>query len=77
MYVLNGTIVGLSGITPCSGYVPTWAAFCIGIILGVTSFASLWLMKEKLHIDDALDVGSVHGVPGVVGCKKLFLSWKF
>jgi ammonia channel protein AmtB len=24
-------------------------------------------MKEKLHVDDALDVGSVHGVPGIVG----------
>ncbi len=67
LYVLNGTIVGLAGITPCSGYIETWAAFCVGIILGLTAYLSVWVMKEKLHIDDALEVGSVHGVPGVVG----------
>lgn len=43
------------------GYVETWAAFVIGIILGLTSWLSLYVMKEKLHVDDALDVGSVHG----------------
>jgi Amt family ammonium transporter len=67
LFVLNGTVVGLAGITPCSGYIETWAAFCVGIILGLAAYASLWLMKEKLHVDDALDVGSVHGVPGIVG----------
>jgi ammonia channel protein AmtB len=25
LYILNGTIVGLAGITPCSGYIETWA----------------------------------------------------
>jgi ammonia channel protein AmtB len=43
------------------GYVESWAAFVIGIILGLTSWLSLYIMKEKLHVDDALDVGSVHG----------------
>lgn len=64
---MNGTIVGLAGITPCSGYIDTWAAFVIGMILGITSWLSLHFMKERLHVDDSLDVGSVHGVPGIVG----------
>ncbi len=65
--MLNGTLVGLAGITPASGYIDTWAALVLGAILGVTAYGSLVLFKEVLHIDDALDVGSIHGVPGIIG----------
>lgn len=66
LFVLNGMIVGLAGITPCSGYVPSWAAAVIGVILGVSSFLA-GLLQKKLRIDDALEVGPIHGVPGIVG----------
>jgi Amt family ammonium transporter len=64
---INGAIAGLAGITPASGYVSVEHAFVIGIAIGVISYSGVVLFKEKLKIDDALDVSSVHGVAGIVG----------
>jgi len=65
--VINGVIAGLAGITPASGYVSSQSSIVIGIILGVASYGSVYLLKHKLRIDDALDVSSVHGLTGVIG----------
>ncbi len=64
---INGAIAGLAGITPASGFVSAEHAFVIGIAIGVISYSGVVLFKEKLKIDDALDVSSVHGVAGIVG----------
>ena len=64
---INGAIAGLAGITPASGFVSVEHAFVIGIAIGVLSYSGVVLFKEKLKIDDALDVSSVHGVAGIVG----------
>ena len=64
---INGAIAGLAGITPASGFVSVEHAFVIGIAIGVISYSGVVLFKEKLKIDDALDVSSVHGVAGIVG----------
>lgn len=65
--LMNGVIAGLAGITPASGYIGIQAAAIVGVAIGLASYFSIKLLKEKLHIDDALDVSSVHGVPGIVG----------
>ncbi|UJR34854.1 hypothetical protein I4U23_027634 [Adineta vaga] len=65
--VLNGVIAGLAGITPASGYIDPQYGAVLGVILGITSYSSIFLIKHKLRIDDALDVSSVHGITGVVG----------
>ncbi|CAF1540603.1 unnamed protein product [Adineta ricciae] len=65
--VLNGVIAGLAGITPASGYIDPQYGAVIGVILGFTSYLSIFLIKHKLRIDDALDVSSVHGITGIVG----------
>ena len=31
----TGAVAGLACITPCAGYVPTWASFVIGFLAGV------------------------------------------
>lgn len=64
---INGAIAGLAGITPASGFVTVEHAFVIGIAIGVLSYLGIVLFKERLKIDDALDVSSVHGVAGIVG----------
>ena len=64
---INGAIAGLAGITPASGFVSAEHSFVIGIAIGIISYSGVVLFKEKLHIDDALDVSSVHGVAGIVG----------
>ena len=64
---VNGAIAGLAGITPASGFVSVEHSFVIGIAIGVASYSTLVLFKEKLKIDDALDVSSVHGTAGIIG----------
>jgi len=64
---INGIIAGLAGITPASGYVDPQMAAIIGILLGLSSYGAVYILKHKLRIDDALDVSSVHGITGVVG----------
>ena len=39
----------------------------LGIVIGNASFYAIILLKERLKIDDALDVSSVHGVRGIIG----------
>ncbi|CUG88418.1 ammonium transporter, putative [Bodo saltans] len=64
---INGAIAGLAGVTPASGYITVPAAFVLGIILAISAQVSIFILKHKLKIDDALDVSSVHGVPGLIG----------
>ena len=64
---INGAIAGLAGITPASGYVSVEHSFVIGVAIGLLSYLGVLFFKEKLKIDDALDVSSVHGVAGIVG----------
>jgi len=64
---INGAIAGLAGITPASGYVSVEHAFIIGIAIGLASYYGVVLFKDRLKIDDALDVSSVHGVAGIIG----------
>ncbi len=64
---INGAIAGLAGITPASGFVSVEHSFVIGIAIGIASYSGVVLFKEKLKIDDALDVSSVHGVAGIIG----------
>ena len=64
---VNGAIAGLAGITPASGFVSVEHAFVIGIAIGIASYSGVVIFKEKLKIDDALDVSSVHGVAGIIG----------
>ncbi len=64
---INGAIAGLAGITPASGYVSVEHSFVIGVAIGLLSYLGVLFFKERLKIDDALDVSSVHGVAGIVG----------
>jgi len=65
--VLNGAIAGMAGITPASGYIQSYWAFIIAIIISLSAWFGIILIKAKLKIDDALDVSSVHGITGMVG----------
>lgn len=65
--LLNGAIAGFAGITPAAGYVSSPSAICIALVVGCCSFFAIPIIRDKLKIDDALDVSSVHGVSGIVG----------
>ncbi|MGI0007803.1 MAG: ammonium transporter [Nitrosotalea sp.] len=64
---INGAVAGLAGITPASGYVGVEFAVVIGIVVGFASSLMVPILKERLKIDDALDIGAVHGVSGIIG----------
>jgi Amt family ammonium transporter len=65
--VINGAIAGLAGVTPAAGFISAQNSFFLGIVLGFASYYGILLLKEHLKIDDVLDVGSVHGLTGIVG----------
>jgi Amt family ammonium transporter len=62
-----GAVAGLVGITPAAGYVSPASAIAIGFGAGVICFFAVELLKEKIRVDDALDVFAVHGVGGIWG----------
>ena len=65
--MLNGAIAGMAGITPVSGYIESYWAALVALIIVLGAYFSIILFKNILKIDDALDVSSVHGVTGVIG----------
>lgn len=65
--LVTGTIAGLASITPASGYVGPIEAVVIGAVAGVLCQEAVLLIKNRLRIDDTLDVFAVHGVGGIFG----------
>ncbi|MGA9115554.1 MAG: ammonium transporter [Bacteroidota bacterium] len=64
--LLTGAVAGLATITPAAGFVSPTTAVIIGIISGFVCYFAVAL-KNKLALDDALDVWGVHGVGGFLG----------
>jgi Amt family ammonium transporter len=61
-----GAVAGLVAITPASGYVTAGGAVVIGLAVGAICYSAT-LLRERVRIDDALDVFAVHGVGGTFG----------
>jgi ammonium transporter, Amt family len=61
-----GAVAGLVAITPASGFVSVGGALVIGLVAGGLCFSAT-LLRERLKVDDALDVFAVHGVGGTFG----------
>jgi len=80
---MNGAFAGLAGITPGAGFVLPYSAFCIGIVVGIASFYSVQFLRNRVQLDDVLDVVSLQvllvrlfiycllthgkGTPGIIG----------
>lgn len=64
---VTGMVAGLGTITPASGFVGPGGALIIGISAGIICFYSTVYIKQKLKIDDSLDVFPVHGIGGILG----------
>lgn len=63
----TGAIAGLATITPAAGFVSPGAAILIGVAASTVCYYAIQLVKQKLTIDDSLDVFAVHGVGGMLG----------
>ena len=64
---VTGVIAGLATVTPASGYVGPAGGLILGAAAGVVCFFAVDIVKERLKIDDSLDVFAVHGVGGMMG----------
>jgi Amt family ammonium transporter len=65
--IVTGCVAGLATITPAAGYIGPAAAMLIGGAGGVVCFFVTVFVKQRLRIDDSLDVFAVHGVGGMLG----------
>ena len=63
---VSGAIAGEVAITPASGFVDPSSAIVIGFIAGTVCYGAI-LLRERMKVDDALDVWAVHGVGGTLG----------
>lgn len=62
----TGAIAGLATITPAAGFVGVETALLLGLVSGIITFYVVFY-KQKVNLDDALDVFAVHGVGGIIG----------
>jgi Amt family ammonium transporter len=65
--IVTGTIAGLASITPASGFVGPIEALVIGAVAGILCQEAVNFIRNKIAIDDTLDVFAVHGVGGIFG----------
>ncbi len=65
--IVTGVVAGLATITPASGYVGPLGGLILGAAGSVVCFTAVGLVKNRLKIDDSLDVFAVHGVGGILG----------
>ena len=71
----SGAIAGLATVTPAAGFVGPNSAVMIGIIAGVVCYSAV-NFKNRLKLDDSLDVVGIHGVGGAIGtlCLGIFAA---
>lgn len=63
----TGAIAGLATVTPAAGFISPGAAILFGVLAAVVCYGAIQLVKQRLKIDDSLDVFAVHGVGGMLG----------
>lgn len=75
----TGAIAGLATVTPAAGFIAPGAAMLFGVAAAVVCYPMIQLVKQRLQIDDSLDVFAVHGVGGMIGSILLavFISESF
>ncbi|WP_417750429.1 ammonium transporter [Salinibaculum salinum] len=66
LYVANGLLAGLVGITAIPDAATWWGALLIGLLAGA-QLPLVFELTEKLGIDDVCAVFPVHGSAGVLG----------
>ena len=64
---ITGMVAGLATITPASGSVGPAGALLVGLSGGIVCYFATTYLKQKIKIDDSLDVFPVHGVGGIIG----------
>ena len=64
---INGVLGGLVAITAGCAYVTPKSAFIIGALAGVVVLLVIYLLENKLKLDDVIGAYAVHGGCGIFG----------
>lgn len=64
---VKGAIAGLVVVSSAAGTISPGGAILLGAIAAGVCYPAIKLIKERLKIDDALDVFAIHGVGGITG----------
>lgn len=64
--IVTGAVVGLVAITPAAGYVTPLAALAIGALAAPVSYYAI-KFRQRLGLDESLDVWACHGMGGTWG----------
>ena len=67
LYVANGLLAGLVGITAIPDTTAWWGAFLVGGLAGAQLPIVFSFMEKRLKIDDVCAVFPVHGSAGILG----------
>jgi Amt family ammonium transporter len=65
--IVTGMVAGLATVTPASGFIGVPGAIILGLVGGYLCYVAVDIIRNKLKIDDSLDVFAVHGVGGIIG----------
>ncbi len=65
--IVTGAIAGLATVTPAAGYIGPAGGIALGLLGGMCCFFAVQFVKQRLKIDDSLDVFAVHGIGGMLG----------
>lgn len=65
--VVTGVIAGLATVTPASGFVGPLGGLILGAAGAAVCYVGVEIIRNRIKIDDSLDVFAVHGVGGILG----------
>lgn len=65
--LVTGVIAGLATVTPASGFVGPLGGVILGAAGAGICYLAVDLVRNRIRIDDSLDVFAVHGVGGILG----------
>ena len=63
----SGAVAGLVAVTPAAGISGPIGAMLLGAIASLACYGFVALLKNRLRLDDTLDVFGIHGLAGIVG----------
>jgi Amt family ammonium transporter len=63
----SGAIAGLVAVTPAAGVSGSTGAMVLGALASLACYGFVSSLKNRLKLDDSLDVFGIHGLGGIVG----------
>jgi Amt family ammonium transporter len=64
---VSGAVAGLVAITPAAGMSGPLGAMLLGALVSLGCYLFIAKIKQKLSLDDSLDVFGIHGLGGIIG----------